>query len=321
MSTKHLVDPDLLPLLDMLPNLDLSDESLTAIREGMATMEVPDFGAADGLPVTVESRMIDGPQGAGSLRVLIVKPQNAAANSPGIFHCHGGGYVLARPEGSLPALRNMVNELGVVAVSVDYRLSPETTFPGPDEDAYAALKWMSENAAELGVDADRIGIMGESAGGGMAAGVALMARDRKGPKIAFQNLLYPMLDDRTVTDPNPNPVIGEYVWTRPANYFGWKSYLGVEPGSDGVSPYAAPARAEDLSGLPPTSISTGSLDLFLDENFDYAQRLIRAGVAVEFFVYPGGFHGFNMSPTADVGLRSEKQRMDSLRRAVAASAK
>jgi len=195
-----------------------------------------------------------------------------------------------------------------VIVSVDYRLAPETVFPGSLEDCYAALVWMTERATALGIHPDHIGLMGDSAGAGLAASLALLARDRHGPSIAFQNLMFPMLDDRTLTEENPNPVTGEFVWTREYNRFGWTSLLGCEPGSEGVSVYAAPGRATDLTHLPPTWLGVGTLDLFLDENLRFAQGLIRAGVAVEMNVWPGAYHGFNSDPQARVAQRAREQR-------------
>jgi triacylglycerol lipase len=213
----------------------------------------------------------------------------------------------------------MVAELGCVAVSVDYRLAPETPFRGGIEDCYAALGWVCKNSAELGVDPRRVGVMGESAGGGLAAALALLARDRGEFPVAFQHLIYPMLDDRTCVRPDPNPYTGEFLWTAVNNRFGWSSLLGaVVPGSDNVSAYAAAARAKDLTRLPPAFISTGALDLFLEEDLDYAQRLIRSGVPVELHVYPGAFHAFDLDPTAEIAVAARRDRINSLKRALAA---
>src|SRR5262249_39769655 len=159
-----------------------------------------------------------------------------------------------------------------------------TPFPGNVEDCYAALAWMAGEAAALGVDAARIGVMGESAGGGLAAALALLARDRGEHRLAFQHLIYPMIDDCTCTAAEPHPSTAEFIGTPASNRFGWTSLLGTEPGGADVSPYAAAARATDLAGLPPAYIATGALDLFLEENLEYARRLIRAGVPVELHV-------------------------------------
>jgi len=162
---------------------------------------------------------------------------------------------------------------------VDYRLAPEAPHPAPLEDIYSVFVWLHTNAGQLGLDRARIGIKGESGGGGFAAGAALYARDRPGPKFAFQHLIYPMIDDRSAVRKDLRPYVGEFVWTQENNYFGWRSLLGVEPGSAGVSPYAAAARAADVSGLPPIYISVGRLGLFLEENLAYADRLSRAGAS------------------------------------------
>lgn len=317
MTTLPLVDPALRPLLEVFPKIDVSAEGLEAARAVVLAFEPEEMGAGDGLPVVVEERMIDGPEGPGSLRVLILRPEGAAAGlRGGIVHYHGGGYLIGRPEGSLPFLRATVAAQDCVIVSVDYRLAPETTWQGGTEDAYAGLVWMAAQAEALGVDPGRIGVMGESAGGGLAAMVALIARDRGGPGVAFQHLLYPMLDDRTVTRTDQNTVTGEFIWTRTHNRHGWTGWLGQEPGGEGVSYHAAPARVPDPAGLPPTWIGTGALDLFLDEDIAYAQRLIRAGVAVDLVVWPGAYHAFDMSPEGDVAARANADRQAALARAL-----
>ncbi|HTN91879.1 MAG TPA: alpha/beta hydrolase fold domain-containing protein, partial [Sorangium sp.] len=175
---------------------------------------------------------------------------------------------------------------------------------------------LHEGAAELGVDTGRLAIGGASAGGGLAACLGLLARDRDEVPLAFQLLLYPMLDDRTVTATDPHAHVGEFIWTRDGNRFGWTALLGREPGGDGVSPYAAAARAEDLAGLPPTYVGVGALDLFLEEDMEYARRLSRAGVPTELHVYPGAFHGFDRVPRARVSQAATRDYMDALRRAL-----
>lgn len=209
--------------------------------------------------------------------------------------------------------RLLVTHLGCALISIDYRLAPETVFPGAIEDCYAALAWVFRHADTLGIDAARIGVAGESAGGGLAAALALLARDRGEFPLAFQHLIYPMLDDRTCTRP-PHPHAGEFIWHAANNRFGWTALLGHAPGIDGVSPYAAAARATRLDGLPPTFLSVGSLDLFLDENLDYAQRLLRAGVPTELHVLPGGVHGFDLVPGARVSETARRLSHDALRR-------
>lgn len=311
MSNRHLVDPELLGLLEMWPTVTL-DETLLATMRGGARMPLPPIENPD--RVIMATATAPGRDGAPDVPLIHYRPANATGILPCIYHIHGGGYVLGDAE-SLEAIhRLLVEEIGCALVSVNYRLAPETPFPGPLEDCYAGLAWLFAHAEELGVDTSRIGIGGESAGGGLAAGLALLARDRGEYSLAFQHLIYPMIDDRICTLDDPHPVAGEFIWTAGSNRFGWRSYLGAEPGSEGVSPYAAAARAEDLAGLPPTFLSTGALDLFVDEDITYAQRLIRAGVSTEFHVYPGGYHGFDIAQTADVSQRARRDSWAFLKR-------
>jgi acetyl esterase/lipase len=234
-----------------------------------------------------------------------------------VLHVHGGGYVMGSPDMGAPTNAAYAAQIGAVVVSVDYRLAPETPHPGPVEDCYAALAWLHANADELGVDRARIAISGESAGGGLAAALTLLARDRGKIPVCFQHLIFPMLDDRTTTKADPSPYLGQYVWTPQANVFGWTSLLGHAPGGPGVSPYAAPARAEDLAGLPPTYIICGALDLFLEEDMDYAKRLIRAGVPTELHIYPGAPHGFMFVADAEVTRTFARDSMAAMKRALA----
>ncbi|NHO31297.1 alpha/beta hydrolase [Acetobacter fallax] len=312
-GNRALVDPELLPLLDRLGPSALDEHLLPAARA--ERQAVP--GAMDKLPVETFSRNIPGMPGDPDVRVLISRPEKASPGPlPAILHIHGGGFVMGTADRFLPLLRKWAHDLDCVVISVDYRLAPETSFPGPLDDCYAALLWAVAEAGELNIDVSRIGVAGESAGGGLAAGLALLARQRSGPHLAFQNLQYPMLDDRTGPDSPRNPVTGDYVWTRDMNVFGWRSFLGVMPGVEGISPFAAPTRATDLSGLPPAYIGVGTLDLFLDENMDYALRLIRAAVPVEIDVFPGAFHAFELQPRAAITRRSMARRTDALRRAM-----
>jgi acetyl esterase/lipase len=177
-------------------------------------------------------------------------------------------------------------------VSVDYRLAPETRFPGAVEDCYAALAWLVSQAERLGVDRERVAIGGESAGGGHAAALALLVRQRGDIKLCLQMLDSPMLDDRTGSTRDAHPYCGEFVWTPASNRFGWRALLGVEPGGPEVPVEAVPARVADLSGLAPAFILVGALDLFLEEDMEYARRLTRVGVPTELHVIPGAFHGF-----------------------------
>ncbi|MEG8041975.1 alpha/beta hydrolase [Sphingomonas sp. LR59] len=246
----------------------------------------------------------------------VFRPVGVTGILPCIYHIHGGGYVMGKVSDYDPLVRPLIADLQCVMVSVEYRLAPETNFPGPIEDCYAGLAWTIAHAEDLGIDPTRLGVMGQSAGGGYAAALALMVRDRGEYALAFQHLIYPMLDDRTCTAP-PHPYAGEFVWTGQSNRFGWSSLLGHGPGGDDVSPYAAPARATDLGNLPRTYIATGALDLFVDEDIDYATRLIRAGVPVELHVYPGGYHAFDVFADGPVSQQARRDSHEALRRALA----
>jgi acetyl esterase/lipase len=209
---------------------------------------------------------------------------------------------------------HIAEEVSCVVVSVDYRLAPEHAFPAAPEDCYAALKWMAAHSEELGIDPSHIGVRGGSAGGGLCAAVALMARDRKEVKLIFQMPLYGCLDDRHVTPSSHQMATEDMIWGRPASLRGWQAYLGEDHQGE-VSPYAAPIRAEDLSGLPPAFMMIGELDLMRDENIEYAMRLMQAGVPTELHVYPGAFHGFEgLAANAKVSIRAINEYTEALKR-------
>jgi len=316
MTTRHLIDPEIASVLDLFPNLTLTRETLPQTRTFFHEMLVQMNAALPEFPdIAVSERRIPGPQGAPDVRVLLYQPKNISTPVPALLWIHGGGYVIGDADQADAQLKVIVSAIGCAAVAVDYRLAPETPHPGPVEDCYAALKWLYTNASDLHVDATRIAIGGDSAGGGLAAALALLTRDRGEVPLAFELLIYPMLDDRTVTSSEPHPYTGEYVWTADSNRFGWTALLGKEPGSPDVSPYAAAARAEKLEGLPPTYIAVGTLDLFLEEDMEYARRLIRAGVPTELHVYPGAFHGFPMAADAKVTQAHTRDYLYALARA------
>jgi len=317
--SRHLVDPELLPLLDLWPPMNLSAETL----EEMRARELPAMPIDPAVleATEIEVRRILGPEGAPKVALYIYRPRRRDGPMGCIFHIHGGGYVVGDAAFGEPAHRGIAAGLGCAVVSVDYRLAPETVFPGAIEDCYAGLSWLFANAETLDVDARRVGVMGESAGGGLAAALALLARDRGEHELAFQHLVYPMLDDRTCTREDPNPHAGEFIWTPESNHFGWSSLIGGEPGADHVSPYAAAARAESLAGLPPAFIATAALDLFVDEDMDYARRLIRAGVPTELHVYPGAYHGFDSFADAPVSRQARADSLAALRRSLSGTVK
>lgn len=316
MTTKHLVDPELVAMLDQFPALELTAETLGQIRAMMQAMRSQTPPNLPAFPdIAVSERFVPGPEGAPDVRVLVYLPTSVQGPLPALLWIHGGGYVIGSADGEDLGVKSIVSAVRCAAVSVDYRLAPETSHPGPVEDCYAALLWLSTHAGELGVDPTRIAIGGGSAGGGLAAALGLLTRDRGEVPLAFQLLIYPMLDDRTVTMTDPHPYTGEFIWTAQANRFGWRALLGQEPGGPDISPYAAAARAESLVGLPATFISVGALDLFLEEDLEYARRLIRAGVPTELHVYPGAYHGFNMVADAQVSQVAARDQLAALKRA------
>ncbi len=315
MSSKHLIDPELLAHVEARPHYTLTHDILPTIRKMSAEILVN----SEPLPVSIvrEERFVPGRNGDPDVRLLIYRPKKEKANRPALYHTHGGGFILGSAEMGEAGYVSLIQELDCVIVSVDYRLSPETKFPGPMDDCYAGLAWTHQNTDYLNVDPDRIAIAGESAGGGLAAGLCLMARDLEEYPVLFQYLAVPMLDDRTVPreEADPHPFTGEFGWNRQQNRFGWESYLADPPGSDNVSKYAAPARETDLSGLPPTYLLTGAMDLFLVEGTDYAMRLIEGGVSTEFRIMPGAPHGTMATPNSQIAKELGRDRLRVLNRA------
>lgn len=261
-----------------------------------------------GAPADPAARMVrvPGARGAPDVSVYVLNEKAGASGRPAILHTHGGGFIAGNAASETGKLLKLAKALDCVIVTVEYRLAPETPFPGPLEDCYAALKWLHGNAAALGVDPGRIALMGGSAGGGLAAMLAIAARDRGEVPILFQMLIYPMLDDRTgSTRAVPSP-IGTITWTATANRFGWSSFLGMKAGSSHPPKGAVPARVESVKGLPPTFIGVGSIDLFVQEDVEYANRLMAAGIPTQLLVVPGAFHGFEGSaPRAGISQRFE----------------
>jgi len=313
-STRHLVAPELLPGLEFFPNMDFS-LGLDLIRGGMDGREMPPM-PPELEAVSCEEVFIPGLDGAPDVRLLVYTPPGEAnAPRPAVCHIHGGGYVIGTADINDWSNRATALAVGCKVVSVDYRLAPETRWPGALEDCYAALCWMADNAADLGIDASKIAIAGESAGGGHAAALAIHARNKGGPKICLQVLDAPMLDDRTGSTNDPHRHAGEFVWTPDKNVFGWQALLGVTPGGPDVREEMAPARTLDLAGLPPTFISVGALDLFLEEDLEFIRRLTRAGVPAELYVIPGAYHGFGAAGPSPQVERLTMLRNTALQRA------
>ena len=307
------VHPELRSLFSVLPEVAYTRENLADLRREMREFAV---GAAASLPVNdgvlTSERQIPGAPGDPDVRIKIYRPRASDGPLPGLLYIHGGGYILGSADMMDPALQQLVSELEGVIVSVDYRLAPEHPYPAPLEDCYAALQWFSDNAEELGSDSSRIAVMGPSAGGGLTAALSLLARDRNGPSILFQMPLYPMLDDRGLTR-SSREITDDRVWNQAKNRLAWELYLGT---NEEAAPYAAPARATDLSGLPPAYMCVGDLDPFRDETIDYVLRLTQAGVPTEFHLYPGCFHGFEeYLPSAEISQRVIKEYRAALQRA------
>lgn len=303
----HLVDPELRDFLNLWPMKYISAENLLSARQLLGEVVDAQMSAmqmsSTAPTFNREQRDIPDAFGELSIRAIIHSPiEKGESPRPAYFHLHGGGYVMGCPELMEERVAKIVEANDCVVVSPAYRVAPETKYPGAVEDCYAALEWVFRHADEIGIDPTRIVIGGESAGGGLAASLALMARDRGDLEVAGQLLVYPMIDDRTGSGIEPSKFSGEYLWTAEFNRFGWSCLLDCEPGSDKVSKYAAAAREEDLSGLPPAAILVGALDLFVNENIEYARRLIAAGVQTMLRVYPGAYHGFDMAGDTRLGI-------------------
>jgi acetyl esterase/lipase len=261
--------------------------------------------------VTTVDRTIAGVDGNEIPIRVYSPPRQDGAPVPAVLFIHGGGFVVGDLDTEHAGAASTADALGVVVVSVDYRLAPEHPFPAGLEDCYAALQWLAKEAGELGVDAERIAVFGQSAGGGLAAGLALLARDRGGPSLCFQLLGIPELDDRLET-PSMVAFTDTPMWSRPSAERSWRYYLGDAANGD-TPPYAAPARAEDLSGLPAAYVSTSEYDPLRDEGITYALRLLQAGVSVELHQFAGTFHGSTILP-AEVSRRQQAEMTDALRR-------
>ncbi|MFN0095963.1 MAG: alpha/beta hydrolase [Dehalococcoidia bacterium] len=301
-DVQKLLDPEIAQALAAMPARGtISAETLPMLRDQrnlqMAAIQLSDA-------VERKDYLVRGPAGSPDVVVRVHWPKGATGALPCIYSIHGGGYILGTYEMDDLRFDKWCVQLNCVGVSVEYRLAPETPYPGPLEDCYVGLKWTYENAAMLGVDPKRLGISGASAGGGLAAGLALLARDRGEVPLAFQNLIYPMIDD-TVTSVSSQWEVP--IWNPAANRYGWAAYLGPLAGTDKVPGYAAASRATDLKGLPPALIIVGALDGFLSEDVEYAMRLTAAEVPTELHVYPGAPHGFDgIVPGTGVARRARR---------------
>ncbi len=305
------LDPELAAYFDALPpgTFDFDEwtlETVTARRAARAAMPVPAPP-----PTTTQFR---DEQVDANVSVRVYAPPEPRADRPCLYWIHGGGYISGTALTVDARINRWVEELDCVVLSVEYRLAPEHPYPAPLEDCYAGLEWTVAQEERLGIDPARIVLAGSSAGAGLVAALALLARDRGGPQPAYQLLLYPMLDDRQTTP--SSRLAGTPIWGRPANALGWRAYLGPYSGRDDVPAYAAMARAVDLADLPPAFVAVGGADLFRDESVAYGARLLEAGVPTELHVYPGAPHGFDVVvPSAGMSQRCNAAIDDALQRA------
>ncbi|MDH6514741.1 acetyl esterase/lipase [Streptomyces sp. SAI-135] len=312
-------DPELSAALDLIKDVispGLALDEIDDVRQGPGIAMLADLDLTwDGF-FEVEDRSVPGPEGAPEISLLICRPAapSGGTGRPVIYHVHGGGMVIGNNRVGVDGPLAWARELDAVVVSVEYRLAPEHPHPAPVEDVYAGLVWTSEHAEELGGDPGRIVIAGASAGGGLSAALALLSLDRGGPRPVGQLLMCPMLDDRN-DSPSTYQMAGLGVWDRTANETGWTALLGEARGGPDVPAYAAPARAEDLSGLPPAFLDVGSAETFRDEVVAYASRIWQAGGVAELHVWPGGFHGFDgFAPQAALSQAARGAHVSWLRR-------
>lgn len=290
----------------------LTSDRAVRVVQSLATRAAASMPTPDGVHMSEEIVAGEAP---GGVRVVVYRPveHTGATRSGALLWIHGGGYVIGTPEQDHDLCASVVRDLGISVVSVDYRLAPDHPFPAGLEDCHAALRWLHDHAAELGIDRTRIAIGGASAGGGLAASLAQLAHDRGGPPICFQLLLYPMLDDRTEHEGRPSPP----VWSAASNRYAWAAYLGAPGSATSVLPPAAAARRVDLGGLPPAWIGVGDVDLFHDECVDYARRLRDAGVATELHVVAGMYHAAErFAPRAPIARDFTARALQAVQRAI-----
>ncbi|MDN3496778.1 alpha/beta hydrolase fold domain-containing protein [Planococcus sp. APC 4015] len=300
-------DPEVVEALEMFRGMSPAAFDVDAIPGLRAAMVVPPLEQQ--LPgLDLESRDVTIPGHRGDdIHVTVIHRRGRTGTGPGIYNVHGGGMVFGSPLSAIARVAGWIEQHDAVVVSVAYRLAPEFPDPYPLEDTYAGLVWTADHTDDLGIDPARLLVVGGSAGGGLAAGAVLLARDRGGPAIAGQLLISPMLDDRDETV-STRQIDGVGVWDRASNVVGWTALLGDRKGTDDVSIYSAPARATDLSGLPPTFVDCASPEVFRDEDIAFAERIWAAGGDAELHVWAGGFHGFDMIPTAQVSAAARAAR-------------
>lgn len=309
-------DPKLAIIMESLPKSPpFTREIVSVMRDGMKSMVTAEATLTDPA-IGHEEKTITGPNGEIKLAILRLK-NSAPGLRPAIYYIHGGGMVFGTRFSGIDNTFAWIKELDLVVISVEYRLTPEFSDPVPVEDCYAGLKWVGEHASELNINLEKMIVAGHSAGGGLAAGVALLTRDRGGPRLCAQCLIYPMIDDRMITA-SSQQYMEEGIWNGKSNIVAWDWLLDGKRGAKDVSIYAAPSRATDLSGLPPTWIDVGSAELFRDENVAYASKLWECGVQAELHVWPGAWHGFDIfAPTSEIGKLCLETRFAWIRRVFA----
>jgi len=314
----YAFDPELAPFVELLPTGLLDD--LDAARAGLLEMVGPLNAQVDLTGISVTDHEVAGPAGAPDVLVRVYAPEGSPADDelrPALLDIHGGGFVLGSIEMEHGFATSVVRKVGAVVAAVEYRLAPEHPFPAGVEDCYAALTWLHDHATELGVDPRRIGVGGQSAGGGLTAATVLLARDRGGPPVCFQFLGIPELDHRLETT-SMTSFVDTPLWSRPNAVKSWEMYLGRDHDGE-VSPYASPSLADDLTGLPPAYVTTMEFDPLRDEGIIYAMRMMEAGVSVELHSYPGTFHGSAMIPGAAVSRRANDEMLVALERGLRGS--
>ena len=305
------IAPELLPFLDQFPVLELTRENLRQTRDELNSMSRQAVALIDGFDhIDVRDEWIAGPGGEKDLRLRLYSSSRVSGTRPCLLWIHGGGYILGCPEMDEMHLCRAADQLGCLVVAVDYRLAPDHPFPAGLDDCDAALGWMLENADALGIETESLVLGGGSAGGGLAAALALRARDERPGAISYQCLIYPMLDHRN-TAPKPGQARDYFLWDHEKNRFAWEAYLSPNDLTLDAAPFASPARAERLADLPPTYLCIGDQDLFYEECLEYARRLRESKVAVELEVVPGAPHAFDKLP-APLSERSLQRRFAAL---------
>ncbi len=309
---RYNIDQAFIEGLSYLPELSIKNP--IASRLVLTTMAAEMDAELDVSGVSWSDCCIEGGEGAPEVTLRIYRPDEQPSIGPGLLYIHGGGFVIGDLESEHGTCVFLCRQLGITLVSTDYRKAPESPYPGGLDDCYTALGWVSANAHSLAIDPERLGVFGQSAGAGLAAATTLLARDRQGPAICFQYLGMPELDDRLET-PSMQQFVDTPIWNRPNAELSWAYYLGdqYQRGGSNIPGYAAPARADDLSGLPPAHVTTMEFDPLRDEGVLYALRLMQAGVRTELHSYPGTFHGSVLFSHAPVSQRELTEMVTVLR--------